>query len=124
MLRLFLGFFLLFGDGPVRAGDWPQFRGPTGQGIAPPGHYPIEWSASKNVIWRKPIPGKGWSSPIVNGGFVYLTTAVAVEEGSKRDQSLRALCLDAKTGETIWNIEVFQHGFRRFPSLAVERMDW
>jgi hypothetical protein len=116
---MLLGFFLLLTDGRIRADDWPQFRGPTGQGIAPQGRYPVEWSASKNVVWRKPIPGKGWSSPIVSGGFIYLTTAVAVEESNQRDQSLRALCLNASTGETIWDREVFrQDGPKRLPFTA------
>ena len=114
IFQLSLWFFVLLPNGRVRGGDWPQFRGPTGQGIAPPGHYPVEWSASKNVAWRKPIPGKGWSSPIVHGGFLYLTTAVAVEGSNRRDQSLRDLAEAvisiglAKTGETIWDTEVFR----------------
>jgi outer membrane protein assembly factor BamB len=114
---LLLGFFLLLADGRVRADDWPQFRGPTGQGIAPQGHYPVDWSASKNVAWRKPIPGKGWSTPIVNGGFIYVTTAVAAEESNRRDQSLRALCMNAKTGETIWDREVFRQDGSQAPGI-------
>lgn len=115
--QLLPGLFLLLANGFVRADDWPQFRGPTGQGIAPEGHYTVEWSASKNVAWRKPIPGKGWSSPIVSGGFVYLTTAVAAEETNKRDLSLRALCLNAQTGETIWDTEVFRHDGSQAPPI-------
>jgi len=120
LLRLFqlsLGFFPLLPDGQVRGDDWPQFRGSTGQGIAPPAHYPVEWSASKNVAWRKPIPGKGWSSPIAHGGFLYLTTAVAVEGSNGRDQSLRALCLSANTGETIWDTEVFRQDGSQAPGI-------
>src|SRR6266478_520050 len=117
LLWLFLGFFLLLADGRVRADDWPQFRGPTGQGIAPEGHYPLEWSASKNVAWRKPIPGKGWSSPIVKDGFVYLTTAVSAEETNRREQSLRTLCLNANTGETIWDTEVFRQDGSQAPAI-------
>jgi outer membrane protein assembly factor BamB len=109
------GFLVLLAGGLVRADDWPEFRGPTGQGIAPKGQYPVEWSTSKNVAWRKPIPGKGWSSPIVKGGFVYLTTAVQVE--GSRDQSLRALCLNAKTGETVWDTEVFRQDGSQAPPI-------
>jgi outer membrane protein assembly factor BamB len=115
MLQMFLGLFVLLADVPVRADDWPEFRGPTGQGIAPQGHYPVEWSASKNVAWRKKIPGKGWSSPIVNGGVIYLTTAVPGE--GRSDQSLRALCLNAKTGETIWDTEVFRQEGSQAPAI-------
>jgi outer membrane protein assembly factor BamB len=110
-----LGVWFLVNCRGVRAGDWPEFRGPTGQGIAPQGHYPVEWSASKNVAWRKRIPGKGWSSPIVKGGFIYLTTAVPGE--GRSNQSLRALCLNAKTGETIWDTEVFRQEGSQAPAI-------
>jgi outer membrane protein assembly factor BamB len=118
-LRSFVLIFavLLLSGVDVRADDWPQFRGPTGQGIAPKGHYPLEWSGTKNVAWRKSIPGKGWSSPIVSGGFVYLTTAVAAVEGNGRDQSLRALCLNAKTGETVWDKEIFRQDGSQSPGI-------
>src|SRR5688572_22628806 len=59
---------------PVQA-DWPQFRGPTGQGLAS-GPLPVEWGPDRNVRWKTPIPGLGWSSPVVAGGRVFLTTAV------------------------------------------------
>ena len=58
------------------------------------------------MTWRKEIPGLGWSSPVVANGRIYLTTGV--EAG--KDFSLRALCLDAKTGETVWDVEVFNEG--------------
>ncbi len=87
------------------AGDWPEFRGPTGQGHAKADHLPLEWGPAKNVAWKQPIPGRGWSSPIIQNGRVYLTTAVS--EDGKGDQGLRALCLDATTGKPLWNTEVF-----------------
>lgn len=117
LLETPLTIVLLISAGLARAGDWPQFRGPTGQGIASPGHYPVEWSASKNVAWRKTIPGKGWSSPIVSGQFVYLTTAVAAEQEKGRDQSLHALCLSADTGEMIWDKEVFHQDGSQSPGI-------
>src|SRR5437016_4270292 len=89
-------------------GDWPQFRGPDGLGHAPDAKLPTEWSTTKNVTWRKEVPGLGWSSPVVSGGRIYLTTAVAQGAGMKPDQSLRALCLDAKTGNVVWDREVFK----------------
>src|SRR5467141_124749 len=79
----------------AQAEDWREFRGPTGQGLYAGKNLPIEWSTTKNVAWKQPIPGKGWSSPIVYEGRVYLTTAVPSGDGSNSDQSLRALCLDA-----------------------------
>jgi outer membrane protein assembly factor BamB len=90
------------------AADWPEFRGPTGQGLAQEGGLPIEWGPSKNVAWRKAIPGSGWSSPVVVAGKVYLTAAVPVP--NREDLALSALCLDAKDGKILWNVEVFRQG--------------
>src|SRR5262245_39489523 len=58
------------------AGDWPEFRGPTGQGLYDGKALPTQWGPNKNVTWKKPIPGLGWSSPVIVNGKVYLTTAV------------------------------------------------
>ena len=82
-----------------------EFRGPQGQGHFSARHVPAEWSATKNIAWKADIPGRGWSSPVVVAGKVYLTTAVP-GEGAKL--SLRALCLDAGTGKIVWNEEIFQ----------------
>jgi outer membrane protein assembly factor BamB len=91
---------------PAHAEDWREFRGPTGQGHYPGKNLPIEWSATKNVTWKQPIPGKGWSSPIIYDGRIYLTTATPVA-GSK-DQLLKALCLDTSKGEQLWETEIFR----------------
>jgi outer membrane protein assembly factor BamB len=105
MFRNTLVLILFLSSATLRANDWPQFRGPKSDG-----HYfgktlPIEWGPNKNVAWKTPIPGHGWSSPIVWKDCVYLTTAIEEEQGNR---SLRALCLDAKTGKILWNIEVFK----------------
>src|SRR5262245_8506196 len=78
------------------AEDWPEFRGPTGQGLAS-GRLPTEWGPAKNVVWKQPIPGRGWSVPVVARGRVHVTTAVPADDGSK-DICLRTLCLEAKSG--------------------------
>lgn len=83
-------------------GDWPQFRGPNADGHAVGPATPLEWSETRNVAWKTPIAGLGWSSPVVADGVVYLTTAVPQGEGL----SLRALALNAKTGQTVWDREV------------------
>ncbi len=98
------------------AADWYQFRGPAGNGHAD-AKLVTEWDAKKNVTWRKELPGVGWSSPAVAGGKVFLTTAVPRGEGfvpnpdkpneKLFDYSLRAICLDAKTGAIVWDVEVF-----------------
>jgi outer membrane protein assembly factor BamB len=84
--------------------DWAQFRGPTGQGHAESKNLPTEWGPNKNVVWRKELPGRGWSSPVVAAGKVYLTTGVS----SATELSLRALRLDTRTGAIDWNVEVFK----------------
>src|SRR5437763_7673154 len=99
---LLLAPFLSYASSAL-AGDWPEFRGPTGQGHYAGKALPIEWSTTKNVAWKAAIPGKGWSSPIVQDGRVYLTTAVPIE--GSQDQSLRAICLDAKSGKELWQRE-------------------
>jgi outer membrane protein assembly factor BamB len=91
---------------PLSAEDWPQFRGPGGQGHSSEQGLPLEWSESKGIAWKVPVPGRGWSSPVVAGGRVWLTSAVA--EG--RDASLRAIAYDAATGKEIVNVEVFRRG--------------
>ena len=98
---------LFLAAGPAAAEDWTQFRGPTGQGLASASPIPVRWSPTENVAWKATVPGKGWSSPIVLDGKVYLTTAVP-KEGGPPALSLRTLCLDAKTGAIDWDIEVFQ----------------
>lgn len=108
MLRnLFLLSFLAV---TAPAADWPQFRGPAGDGHAAVKNLPESWSSDKNIAWRKPIPGSGWSSPVLVNGRLYLTTAVVTagdESSPKADRSLRALCLNAGTGDVIWDHEVF-----------------
>ena len=54
------------------AADWPQWRGPTGQGIAPEDSKPpTEWSETKNIRWKTELAGRGWSSPVIADGLVW-----------------------------------------------------
>jgi outer membrane protein assembly factor BamB len=85
-----------------RAQDWPQFRGPTGQGVSTATGLPLEWSESKNILWKTPVPGSGWSSPVIADGRVWLTTFV------KKAASLRALAFDVETGKALVDVEVFK----------------
>ena len=102
--RIALSLLLALTTFVVRAEDWPEFRGPTGQGHSAERGLPLEWSESRNVIWKTPVPGLGWSSPVVAGGRVWLTAAIR-ERGSA---SLRALAFDIETGNEAVNVEVFQ----------------
>jgi len=65
---------------------------------------PLEWSETKNIAWKVPVPGRGWSSPVIAAGRVWLTTATPV----KRDTSLRLMAFDVQTGRTALDIEVFK----------------
>src|SRR5262245_21252166 len=78
------------------AADWPQFRGPAGNGHANSKNLPTTWNESTNVAWKAEIPGKGWSSPSLFQNRLYLTTAVP-NQADERDgaRSLHALCVDA-----------------------------
>jgi outer membrane protein assembly factor BamB len=100
-----LSWMLVVGMGS--AADWPQFRGPTGDGVYKGAPLPTEWGPETNVAWKTTIPGKGWSSPIVLSGHIYLTTAVPNKEGG---HSLRGVCLDAASGKIVWNTEVLTLG--------------
>jgi outer membrane protein assembly factor BamB len=82
--------------------DWPAFRGPTLDGHAPGAAVPLEWSDTRNVVWSVELPGLGWSSPVVVGDRIFLTTAVKAGEGL----SLRTMALAAGTGKVIWDREV------------------
>jgi outer membrane protein assembly factor BamB len=110
-MRLTPVLLLLLAAAP-RAGaaeDWPQFRGPTGQGHAAERGLPLEWSETRNILWKTPVAGSGWSSPVVAGGKVWLTTVVETKERRGRvSASLRALAFDVETGKEMINVEVFQ----------------
>jgi len=87
----------------VLAQEWPQFRGPEGQGQSKVTRAPLKWSeTSENVTWKLPIEGLGWSSPVILDKQLWLTTAT---EGGK---SLRAICVDAAAGKILHNVEVFR----------------
>lgn len=83
------------------AEPWPQFRGPRGDGTSTSAGLPIEWSEERNVRWKTPIHGRAWSSPVVWGGQVWVSTAT--EEGDR----LSAVCLDLDSGRIIHDLKLF-----------------
>ena len=95
------------------AADWPQFRGPLGNGVSTEKNLPVVWNETKNIAWMSEVPGKGWSSPALVKGRLYLTTAV-VDEGKL---SQRALSLNAKDGKLIWNTEIFSQEAASAPGI-------
>ncbi|MDX1953252.1 MAG: PQQ-binding-like beta-propeller repeat protein [Verrucomicrobiota bacterium] len=82
--------------------NWPRFRGPTGQGISSETAIPSSWSPGEGIKWKTSIPGESWSSPIVWGDSVFLTTTVEM------GQHCHVLCIDRKNGEIRWNKKVFE----------------
>lgn len=93
--------------GVAAQADWPEFRGPWGNGhVAAPGDtqslgLPLHWSETNNVKWKTEIPYKGWSTPVVMGGQVWVTTAR--EDG----HDFFAIGLDAETGKIRFNEKLF-----------------
>jgi outer membrane protein assembly factor BamB len=85
------------------AADWPQFRGPDGQGHSTEADLPLEWSETSGVRWKSRVAGAGWSSPVVVDGRVWVTSAV-----EQNGVSLRAMAFDAATGRELVNVEVFR----------------
>ncbi len=85
------------------AGDsWPMFRGPHNDGHSDSTGLPLTWSETENVVWKAPIHDKGWSSPVVWGDQVWMTTAKA--DGTQ----LFAVCVDRKTGEILYDLKLYE----------------
>ena len=87
------------------AADWPEFRGPTGQGHSTETGLPLIWSESKNVSWKVRINGSGWSSPVIADGRVWLTAARDIDRSRI---SLRTLAFDVTSGKQLVDTEVFR----------------
>jgi outer membrane protein assembly factor BamB len=113
--------------GGLSAADWPQFRGPHGDGTADATNLPTTWGGFGDVAWQAAIPGRGWSSPIVVGDRIWLTSAESLalptadrdrklQQGLYKDfqeqfqahssATLLAIEIDAKSGELLRNIEL------------------
>jgi outer membrane protein assembly factor BamB len=101
------------------AGDWPQWRGPDWNGIAR-GDAPLHWSDREHIKWKAEIPGRGFSSPVVWGDKIFVTTSVPTgtgqpetepaasrrfgfgSRGPQPEQKFVLMCLDRKTGKLLW----------------------
>lgn len=99
--------------------DWARWRGPTENGMAR-GDAPTQWGDAKNVAWRTPVPGRGFSSPVIWGDKIFVTTAVPTGTpgaapadsqprsragggtGAGIEHKFVVLCLDRNTGKVIW----------------------
>ncbi len=116
--RLALAAAVLSLPSAASGGDWPQFRGPGGTGVVTDKVLPPDtWTPTQNVAWKYEVPGRGWSSPIVVGGKVFVTSCVtdaqaaapkpgyyAPNDTKTHDGEHRwtAFCLDAATGKLLW----------------------
>lgn len=81
--------------------SWWQFRGPHGNGHLPSAHPPLEWDESTNVTWKTEIHDRGWSSPVVLGDQIWLTTA------TRDGHQLFAVCLDRVSGKIVHDLPIF-----------------
>lgn len=110
----------------LQADDWPAWRGPDGSGHAADARdLPVTWSEAENIAWKTDLPGRGWSSPVIAGDRIWMTTAIerqaTAEERAKRlagvknpgplavvqSVSLRAICVDRQTGQLLHEVELF-----------------
>src|SRR5260370_1353149 len=102
---LLASFFLVFfGVAAARAENWPQWRGPNNDGISGETHLPAEWSATKNLAWKLPLPGMSGATPAVWSDRIFLTS----EDGN----DLVLLCISTE-GKQLWKRKLGS-GRRRF----------
>ena len=123
MDRLLLAAALLFFSCSARPaladdGNWPAFRGPAARGVALGAGLPDRWSATENVAWKTDLAGRGWSSPVVWGDKIFLTTCESTGEVEEAKKGLyfggdraepsdathrwKVLCLDLESGSIRW----------------------
>jgi len=98
--------------------NWPQFRGREPLGVSSNENLPAVWSETKNVAWKRDVPGRGWSSPVVWGDRIFLTTVTREGEAEKAKRGLyfggnrakpptvvhrrKVVCLSTSTGKVLW----------------------
>lgn len=106
------------------AGNWPDWRGPTGQGHSEAVGLPLHWSETKNLIWKTAIHDLGYSTPVVWENRIWLTTA------TRKGKTLYAVCVDLNSGQIVHDVEVFHpeepqriHRYNSYatPSAVVEK---
>jgi outer membrane protein assembly factor BamB len=88
--------------GPAYAGEgWPMFRGPQGNGAVLGARLPLLWSETNNVRWKIAIPHVGWSTPVVQGDQIWVTSA------TEKGQDYFAFCVDVKSGKILFEKHLF-----------------
>lgn len=119
------GLLALGSSNSLFAQSFPQWRGPDGQGHTAAKNLPVKWSEQESVAWKTEIPGRGYSSPVIAGGAIWMTTAIETEasEAEKEERLktntgnqpltvlsqavFRAVCVDLKTGKLLHDVELF-----------------
>jgi outer membrane protein assembly factor BamB len=126
---LLLAAYALWISPALAAVEWPQFRGPRGDGHADAQHVPTVWSEAEHIVWKAAAPGRGWSSPVVGDGLVWLTTAIEQPADDKQLAlarlkyalnpmvkqmsfvgaiNLRAVAVDLETGVIKHDVSLFE----------------
>src|SRR5215510_16269916 len=121
-----LGSFLLLLHtlGAAVTERWPQFRGSDSLGVADDASLPDTWSLTENIAWKTDIPGTGWSSPVVWGDRIFVTSVISADKQEtpkkglyfggnrldppKDEHRWMVYCLDFKTGKILWEREVYR----------------
>jgi outer membrane protein assembly factor BamB len=102
ILKVIPAFLLVLPSLAGVAGDhWLQFRGSDGNGHSDAVGLPLRWNEAKNIVWKTAIHDRGWSSPVIQGSQIWLTTA------SADGRHLYALCLDRETGRVRQDLKLF-----------------
>jgi outer membrane protein assembly factor BamB len=119
-----LAWVLFLGCAAFAEEGWPEWRGVSGQGVSKAKELPAEWSETKGIKWKAVLRGRGWSTPVVEGDQIWVTTAIenaaSAEQAEKRlkentgDQpvtvlesvSLRAICVSLESGEILQDVEL------------------
>ena len=106
--------------------EWPQFRGPEGQGHTAVTGLPITWSETENVVWKTATPGEGHSSPVISGNQIWMTTAITKELTAEQEKerlaklknsdgltvagtlTLQAISINRQTGALEQTLDLFE----------------
>ena len=109
------------------AEDWPQFRGPSGDGLSTAVNLPATWSETENIVWKTPVEGKGWSSPVVADGVAWLTSAVVtpVDEATREKIRQEKLANNpvANQMDIVGPVKLFVVGIDVATGKQVDRID-
>jgi outer membrane protein assembly factor BamB len=125
-MKLFavIGCLLLIISGSASAAEWPQWRGPNGQGHIAGSGYPLQWTQTKNVAWKTELPGRGHSSPVIDGKHIWLTAAeeAPISEARRKEKlakntgsqpltlvgelTMLAICVDRDSGKVLKTIKL------------------